>query len=243
MKKYIALTMCLAWAYWGIAQSTQRHASSFNLAYKQHPAIPQGLLEAVAYSKTRLKNLDPQQVAEGCSGLPLYSGIMGLIDDGKGYFKNTLDLVASKSSFDKKAIILSVDNSILAYAEAFAQVQSELNITSNSLSANIPVLRFLSELPTQTGGQLYAQDAEIYQILKFLEDQDFMYSVNRNPYQVDFQTVFGQNNFQVLSSKKVTFAKSGISNSQNKTYQPNNQLLCIDYPGALWVAADPSNYS
>ena len=244
MKNLFALTLCLILPFWGFTQiASKLQASSFDRAYLLNPTIPQGLLEAVAYSKTRLQHINPQNIPEGCSGLPLFTGTMGLIHDGKGYFKNTLDLVVAKSGYSKKQVALNEDDHILAYAAAFSQLQNDLGIVSNGLEANIPVLRFLSELPTQTGGQLYAQDAEIYQILHYLEDQEFMQGVHRTPFSVNYKAIFGQNNYQVLSSKKISYTKNGISNAQNKTYQPNNQLVCIDYPGAIWVAADASNYS
>ena len=230
-------------AYSTIAQVKQQYRNVWDQAYAENPSIPLGLLEAVAYAKTRMKNIDPQQITHSCSGVPLPSGVMGLIDDGNGYFKNTTGLVASKSRFTKASLGTNMSNTVLGYAEAFARIQNELNITSNSPEANVPVLRYMSELPTQTGGQLFAQDAEIYQILKYLEDADFMQSVNRSPHKINYSTVFGLNNFQILSSMKIWLSKGAIKNSQNKTYQPNKQLVCIDYPGAIWVAADGSNYS
>ncbi|MBL4657508.1 MAG: N-acetylmuramoyl-L-alanine amidase [Flavobacteriales bacterium] len=245
MKKFIALFLCLSLSYLGFAQITQRlgQLNSFNLAYKQNPTIPLGVLEAIANSKTRLQYISTQTSDPGCTGLPMYEGVMGLIPDGKGYFKNTLDLVVAKSSYTKNDILSNRNSEILAYAEAFSQIQSELGIKSNAIDANIAVLRYLSELPRQTDGQLFAQDAEIYQILKFLEDPAFMQSVNRVAQTISYKSIFGQNNFQILASKSLIFGKNGITNSQNKTYQPNQQLVCIDYPGAIWVAADGSNYS
>ena len=114
MQKIIALALCLSLAYSTIAQVKQhQYRNVWNQAYAENPSVPLGLLEAVAYAKTRMKNIDPQQVAGSCSGVPLPSGVMGLIDDGKGYFKNTTGLVASKSRFTETSLGTNVRNTVL----------------------------------------------------------------------------------------------------------------------------------
>jgi hypothetical protein len=147
MQKIIALALCLSMAYSTIAQvKQQQYRNVWNQAYAENPGVPLGLLEAIAYAKTRMKNIDPQQITHSCSGVPPPSGVMGLIDDGKGYFKNTTGLVASKSRFTKASLGTNMSNTVLGYAAAFARIQNELNITSNSPEANVPVLRYLSEI-------------------------------------------------------------------------------------------------
>ena len=69
----------------------ENYEKYFGEAYKLYPNIPEGMLEAVAYTNTRMHHVVPKVTAIGnCSGLPYYYGVMGLVEDGKGYFKNSL---------------------------------------------------------------------------------------------------------------------------------------------------------
>ena len=78
-----------------------KYKTYFDEAYEKYPTVPQGLLEAVAYTNTRLTHLKGET---SCQGLPTYYGVMGLVEDGKGYFKSTLDEIATLSGFDKEKI-------------------------------------------------------------------------------------------------------------------------------------------
>ena len=52
----------------------------FSEVYKECPSIPKGILEAVSFSKSRMKHLKGSQ--ENCNGMPKTIGIMGIIWDG-----------------------------------------------------------------------------------------------------------------------------------------------------------------
>lgn len=59
----------------------------FQEAYRLYPNIPEGMLEAVAYTNTRMHHVVPKPNAIGnCSGLPYYYGVMGLVENRKGLF-------------------------------------------------------------------------------------------------------------------------------------------------------------
>ena len=75
-------------------------AAFFEKAYTQHPGLPRGVLEAVAYTNSHFHHIthntnDPQS----CMGLPEYFGVMGLVADGKNYFRNNLTLVSELSGY------------------------------------------------------------------------------------------------------------------------------------------------
>ena len=214
----------------------------FVAAYQKHHTLPKGVLEAVSYSKTRIKNINPVTDMESCTGMPLSSGVMGLIIDGKGYFKNTLNLISAKSGISKAIIIADQEMAIMAYAKAFAQVQVEMGISNNLIENNVTVLKYLSELPDSSNGQQFALDTEIYSILKLMNDASFMGSMGYQNGKTQLKKVFGAANFKVLSSSKIAFSSKKIQGS-NSIYQSKHQKLCLDYPSAIWTAADASNYS
>src|SRR5688572_28110147 len=68
----------------------------FAEAYKLYPNLPKGILEATAYSASRMDNLHANESdTTNCLGMPLQYGLFGLVEDGKGYFKNTLTEVCA----------------------------------------------------------------------------------------------------------------------------------------------------
>jgi len=242
--KYLLAFLLISFSPLGFSQSLNNSLlSKFGQAYKTFPSVPEGILEAVAFSKTRMHHINPLIEPESCTGLPKVGGIMGLTIDGKGYFKNSLALISLKSGFSESYILQSPENSINAFAKAFSQVQIDMGINSKSVSDNILPLRYLSELPTSTLQEQYAQDAEIYSILALLNDSAFMQKNGHKHNQISLINIFGKINYSVLSSKKVVVSGSSITGSNNKSYQGQNNQLCLDYPSAIWVAADPSNYS
>ncbi len=226
----------------GQTQLKSNYQQFFKATYKSYNTLPEGVLEAVSYSKTRFKNINPATDLQSCTGMPLYVGVMGLIQDGKGYFKNTLKLVSTKSGISEANIISNQEMAILAYAKAFAKVQVEMGITSTQIEDNIAVLKYLSELPDSSNGQQFALDAEIYSILKLMNDADFMGSLGFLNSKTQLNKVFGLANFNVLSSSKISFSSQKIQGN-NSSYQGKFQKLCLDYPTAIWTAADASNYS
>lgn len=243
MKKFLLLQFFLC-SVIGYTQSLNNSLSNkFDQAYITYPSVPKGILEAVAYTKTRMQHIDPLTEPESCAGLPKVGGIMGLTIDGKGYFKNVLDLVSMKSGYSKAYILQSEQNTIQAYAKAFTIIQNELGIISDNISNNILPLRYLSELPANTLQEQYAQDTELYGILTLLNDPVFMQKFGYKPYHVKLNNIFGQSNYAVLSSKKVVISGKTITGSNNKVYQGQYKQACLDYPSAIWVAADLSNYS
>src|SRR5688572_8166733 len=71
----------------------------FEEAYWRYPNIPRGLLEAAAYSASRMTNLQPApNNSDNCTGMPNRHGLFALVENGHGYFKNNLRTVCSNSN-------------------------------------------------------------------------------------------------------------------------------------------------
>ena len=67
-----------------------------------------------------------------------------------------------------------------------------------------------------------------------------MAKVGHTKHSINLEMIFGAENLKVLSSKWVTIDKEKITSKNNGIYKGSS---CLDYPNAIWVAADPSNYS
>ena len=75
MKKFSILALLvLGYAFNLLSQDhssfNKQLRTSFNAAYAAYPTIPQGILEAVAYTKTHLRHLTPATDPMSCLGLP-----------------------------------------------------------------------------------------------------------------------------------------------------------------------------
>ena len=65
------------------------YEASFRKAYLLNPSIPKGVLESVAFSQSRFTDLNVS-VEPSCIGYPTAFGVMGLTENGQGYFRNNL---------------------------------------------------------------------------------------------------------------------------------------------------------
>ena len=101
------------------------YQSTFNKAYQLYPNIPKGYLEAVAYSQSRFSNIQPTEFGS-CIGIPQAYGVMGLVEDGKNYFRNNLILVSQLSGYSISEIKENPEKNILAYAKAYSSILQKL---------------------------------------------------------------------------------------------------------------------
>ncbi|MFL5753060.1 MAG: N-acetylmuramoyl-L-alanine amidase [Bacteroidia bacterium] len=216
----------------------------FNESYKENPSIPKGILEAVSYSQTRFANIQLQPVAS-CIGIPQVYGPMGLTLDGKGYFRNNLELVSKLSGIARDEIISSPEKNIKAYAKAYARLQEKLK-TGKEVSQQIPVLVALSELPSDGDLQRnFALNSQLYVIYWFLSDGEFQDSYGFPDHGIKFEEIFGAENYRILSSSKVSIGQNTIKGKDGSTYKVAgfNTVQSTDYGPALWNAAATCNYS
>ncbi|MDO9186607.1 MAG: N-acetylmuramoyl-L-alanine amidase [Bacteroidia bacterium] len=236
----------------GLKFEEPNYTTYFQEAYDQNPNIPRGLLEAVAYGNTHIFHIVHNAGGnENCMGLPLAYGVMGLTLDGKNYFKNNLVTVSDLSGIPTNLIINSPEKNILAYASAF-------NTVMNSIASQKPAgtktsdiifstLVALSELPSDTEGQIFALNTQLYSYFTFLNAPEFQEKYNFPNHDFDLQTLFGEDNYIVLSSTKVTVSEEEISDNQGNIYKStgNNapSVQSADYAPAIWNAAASCNYS
>ena len=122
----------------------------FELAEEQCPALPKGLLKAVSFTNTQCHHLTDSDYAfpaDDPTVMPRAYGMMGLVKDGKGCFRENLKTVASLSGYVEDDILEDSVINVLAYAKACEKVALQMEITSRSAEAWMPVIVELSELP------------------------------------------------------------------------------------------------
>ena len=243
MTRLFTSLLCTVSILNGVANAQLRtfkndYQAEFSVAYSEHPQIPQGLLEAVAYNRTNLRHMDESELGS-CSGLPQSFGLFGLIEDGKGYFSNTLSLVAELSGNEVSAVKSYPAMHILAYAEALCSV-SVLEWNGNGMSQR---LIHLSELPHETEAQIFALEMQLYEVLSLLNNREFMSQLGYAVLNLDLEDVFGSN-LELLSSKRILMNGEHIYNESGETYRAGGGIApCFDYAADAFVQTPTCNYS
>ncbi len=215
----------------------------FNKAYQKYPEIPKGILEAVSFCNTRFTHLQhASAIPDGCVGVPNAYGLMALTLEGQNYFKSNLHTVSKLSGFSVNDIINDPEKNILAYAAAYTSIKHTLNITSNIIADQLPVLTWLSELPNETEGQNFALNTQLYGYLQFLNTEQYQSLYHFPKHAIDLIEIFGVDNYAVLSSTGVKVTDESVYNNKGQQFQAKS-LQSSDYGPAIWNPAGSCNYS
>lgn len=235
------LTFCLSIT--SFAQPTfNMYQQEMNLAYQSYPSVPRGMLEAWSFTMTQFAHLG-DDIQASCIGLPRVYGVMGLTEDGQGYFNNNLSIISQLSGYSVAQIKSDPQINILAFAAAYHQMINQLGITSTNPKDHKQVFLALTELPNlHNVVNNFAVNSHFYSLLAFIEKADNKSYYNIPVYNIDFEEVFGPANYQVLSASDVVTDGSGVANASGVQYVPN-QLKSPDYPAGIWNAAPSCNYS
>ncbi len=213
---------------------TNKYDASFRKAYSLNPSIPKGVLEAISFTQTRFAHLNDNQ-EPSCIAYPKAFGVMGLTEDGKGYFRNNLISVAQISGYSVDEIKANPETSILAYAKAFATLQQEQGVMSDKLENYKSIFVALSELPLVNDLENdFVMNAHLYQLYWFLAQGDFQDFYGFPDYRIDLKQLFGSN-YSVLSSSKIYVASNHISSNAGASYKSSGLLsvTSVDYGPAL----------
>ena len=208
MKNVILSAVFLLFALGAYAQNTD----AFELAERQCPALPKGLLRAVSFTNTQCHHLtdaDYHSSPDDPAAMPRAYGMMGLVKDGKGCFNENLRLVSELSDIPEEEILKDSFVNVLAYAKACETMASRLGVTTSKAEDYAPVIEALSELPMKTGQDALPMKMMLYSVFSQLE--------------VDLPSFFGED-YILLSGKGVSVSKE------------------TDYPLAIWNPAPPCNY-
>lgn len=214
------------------------YESTFDGAYALHPEIPKGLLESIVYNRSNFRNLNESEL-ESCAGLPRSYGLFGLVEDGKGYFQNTLPLIADLTGNDLLLIKTDPSTQIQAYAQAL----SGLPVSGWDGRGLAERLILLSELPQETDEQLFALEIQLYEVLSLLNDRDFMTRLGYSVHHLNLEAIFGEN-LAILSSCKILMDGEHIYNESGESYRAGGGIApCYNYAANAFVQTPSCNYS
>jgi N-acetyl-anhydromuramyl-L-alanine amidase AmpD len=254
MKKLFVVIALL----WAISVSHTFAQSPYNQyfeeAYERYPSIPKGLLESVAWTQTRMQHVKP--AGKSCSAsLPAYHGVMGLVElqGDLGQFKSTLDTVVKYAApdFTRQQIISDPRANILAYAKVLAKKQQNKRLASGDVTAFKDIIAELSEIPDgQDAVDQFAHDQQFYAVLKQIESPAFSTNYRLAKRNIDYEKVFGKENFQILSATRIEISNKRISSENGHLYRvtggDNQRTAGCDaqnsYFGSIWVPAHSRNY-
>ena len=159
----------------------------------QCPELPRGLLHAISFTNTHCHHLtdaDYTSASDDPEAMPRAYGMMGLVRDGKGCFRENLVTVAALSGCPEKMILEDPYTNVLAYAKAFLETAGRMGITGDKVEAYAPVIEALSELPRETNRDELPMKMMLYSVFELLD--------------IDLHTFFGDD-YETLSAKGLTF--------------------------------------
>jgi len=221
-KKFVVVVVAL---FMGLPLSltSQNIRKCFEDAYSACPQIPRGMLEAVSFTNTHFTHLTDADY-HNCGedhDMPRAYGLMGLVADGKGVFRENLHLVSQLSGFTESEILADPGANVMAYAVAFVSVMNEKQC--RSLSDFQEVLKDLSELPLEKESDEFPMDVMLYSVYYFMGNEALCQQFGIEKTDIDMKAVFGD---------KLDYLQSGSVVS----------LRDVDYPGAVWNPAASCNY-
>ncbi|TSJ46683.1 N-acetylmuramoyl-L-alanine amidase [Fluviicola chungangensis] len=242
MKKLLLFASLLG--FHSFAQTNTDFENLCQQAYAAYPAIPKGVIEAVSFTQTRMSYLADSEL-ESCSGLPKSRGFLGMVARGKGYFKENMKLVSQLSGIPVSQIRQDPAAEINAFAKVINGYVTELKGMSlqNTLKE---VFSRLSYLPDSGRVNIYARDAELYELFRFLNNDEYAVSYHFPNYNFDLVSLFGAENLAVLSAQRVIFSEEGIRSDSGHSYLPVKKesiLKSTEYAPAIWNPAPSCNFS
>ncbi len=249
MNKIFTFIICLL-ANVAFAQNQQQTKQAFTntyaAAYSTYPNLPKGLLEAMAEVSSHHANLAPVHEVEHHHG-PERFGLFALIEDGEGYFNNTLLNVCNFANISVSDFKANPNLQIMAVA---GYLNNFTQNTVYTLETAKPLAMLLCEIPETNLQNIYARDLYAYEV--FIKAANGKTSMENTKFRSDFpaDTWFSAQNFAVLSAKAVMIENGMIRANNGSSYiaqlntemqrgggSGNNSVLSTDYPPALWVAS------
>lgn len=194
----------------------ERFALAFEAAYEACPSLPRGVLEAVSYTNTQCHHLtDADYHHEGPDAMPRAYGLMGLVKDGKGYFRENLHTVSHLSGIAEADILASPEMNVLAYAKAL-----EMGMGVCGFASLREGIAALSELPADDAFPLAIM---LYSVCELMCDETFAIRCGFDAYDLDMEALFPEYH-ALLTAKSLSLSRDA------------------DYPKALWDSAPECNY-
>lgn len=213
---------------------------NFEEAYETYPIIPRGLLEGVAYAQTRIVHIAGNH--QGCIGLPQVSGVMGLTENGQGYFNDNLLYIARLSGYSVHEIKSDPRKNILAYAKAYSILASRVSAGLDDFHKHDQLLKTLSEIPwDKNAASTFALSCFTYEVFSFMNKPANQVLFELPTYDIDLEAIYGTENLAVLQSSEIRVSETIIYNALEDHFLGDDRST--EYGPALWDAAPTCNYS
>lgn len=222
---FVLFSLSLIFPLCVLAQNveSQNYKSAFDAAYEACPTIPKGLLEAISFTNTHCNHLtDANYFNDGPDAMPRAYGLMGLVKDGKGYFRENLQLVSELSGISEAEVLVSPEKNVLAYAKAFERLAKESKTAE--IKDYLSVIQQLSELPIGEEKDVYPVQSMLYSVCSFLNDETHAEQYGFSKYDIDLKAVFAEH-YDMLTAPGLSVQRES------------------DYPAAIWDPAPDCNYS
>lgn len=225
-------------------QIVNHYRAEFESAYAANPAVPRGVLEAVAFTNTHIKHLTGSGPGS-CIGIPKAYGVMGLTLDGKHYFRNNLVFISNLSGISVDEIMESPAANIMAFAKAYSVLKVQSGTVSENIKDELQILRTLSELPDNNNlANNFAMSSHLCSVIEFLNNPSYRQQLNFPQYNIDLAEVFGEENAAVLQSTHVIVKQNQVQSKEGVEFRGiEKDNLSTDYGPAIWNAAASCNYS
>ena len=215
-----------------------KYYEEFSAAYTAYPNIPQGLLEAVAQTQSRMTHISGNN--QSCTGIPQVKGVMGLTEDGQGFFKDNLAFSAEISGISIHDIKTSAAQNIMAYAAAYSHVLETSGLDVENWKTHEYVLMSLSEIPLDGNPTNYfAVCSFTYEVFRWMNKASFQSTYLFDDPDIDLEAIYGAENLAILSSDKIVVQEEGVSTESGDLFEDRTD----EYGPALWVATPSCNYS
>lgn len=230
------------------------YQADFNAAYIAYPDIPRGVLEAISFTNTRFTHLTSNDEAS-CTGMPQAVTVMGLYEDGQQWFTNNLHDVQLISGNSIEELKSDPRVAIISYAAYFDFILKAKPVTPDphwegkALSAPVRLRNSLFEasgLPLKIdAGSTYALNTFAYSVFAFLNDEAMAGTYGFPVGNYDMIEIFGQENFEILSSRSVHVSQNAVYDDNGNTFRvgDGSGIQSADYGPALWNPAASCNYS
>lgn len=222
--RHFPLLLLLLLPLWLTAQTSMDpdYQTFFEKAYHACPEVPRGWLEAVSFTNTQCHHLtDANYFHEGPDAMPRAYGLMGLVKDGKNYFRENLHLVSELSGVSESEILENPMINVLTYAKAFERLA--IGRKAAEIKDYLSVVQQLSELPIGEQKDVYPMQSMLYSVCTFLNDGRKAEQFGFSKYNIDLKTVFAEQ-YDLLTAPEL-----GIMRSP-------------DYPPAIWNPAPECNW-
>lgn len=222
---FVLFSLSLIFPLCVLAQNveSQNYKSAFDAAYEACPTIPKGLLEAISFTNTHCHHLtDANYFNDGPDAMPRAYGLMGLVKDGKGCFRENLQLVSELSGVSETEILGSPDANVLAYAKAFECLAKKCKMAE--IKDYLSVIQQLSELPIGEEKDVYPMQSMLYSVCSFMNDEKHAEQYGFTKYDIDLKAVFAEH-YDMLTAPGLSVQRES------------------DYPAAIWDPASDCNYS